>query len=182
MLNVPTLWTAFVINFLALGLIWAYILHSYPSLKAARYWTGSALGLAAGSLIATLMLVTDSLTPLLLGGTTVVFASCLTAMGIRRFYGEPVLWRQAVALTALTFAGLLIFIFGYDSATARIMIFSVAQALPLALSLKLLLSKQDGRANAGARLAAGVAMAIIATCAFRALSKLLQIGTDFTFT
>ena len=39
MLNVPTLWTAFVINFLALGLIWAYILHSYPSLKAARYWT-----------------------------------------------------------------------------------------------------------------------------------------------
>ena len=84
MLNVPTLWTAFVINFLALGLIWAYILHSYPSLKAARYWTGSALGLAAGSLIATLMLVTDSLIPLLLGGTTVVFASCLTAMGIRQ--------------------------------------------------------------------------------------------------
>jgi hypothetical protein len=61
MLNVPTLWTAFVINFLALGLIWAYILHSYPSFKAARYWTGSALALAAGSLIATLTLVTDSL-------------------------------------------------------------------------------------------------------------------------
>jgi diguanylate cyclase (GGDEF)-like protein len=181
-LNVPTLWTAFVINFLALGLIWAYIQHSYPSLKAARYWTGSALALAAGSLIATLTPVTGSLIPLLVGGTTVVFATCLTAMGIRRFYGEPVLWRQAVALTVLTFAGLLIFIFGYDSATARIMIFSVAQALPLALSLKLLLSKQDGRANAGARLAAGVAMAIIATCAFRALSKLLQIGTDFTFT
>ena len=48
MLNVPTLWTAFVINFLALGLIWAYILYSYPSLNAARYWTGSALALAAG--------------------------------------------------------------------------------------------------------------------------------------
>ena len=182
MLNVPTLWTAFVINFLSLGLIWAYILHSYPTLKAARYWTGSALALAAGSLIATLTTVTDSLVPLLFGGTMVVFATSLTAMGIRRFYGEPVLWRQTVALTALTFAGLSIFMFGYDSATARILIFSVAQALPLALSLKLLLSKQDGRANAGARLAAGVAMAIIATCAFRALSKLLQIGTDFTFT
>ena len=181
MLNVPTLWTAFVINFLALGLIWAYILHSYPSLKAARYWTGSALGLAAGSLIATLMLVTDSLIPLLLGGTTVVFASCLTAMGIRRFYGEPVLWRQTVALTALTFAGLSIFIFGYDSATARILIFSVAQALPLALPLKLLLSKQNGRVNAGARLAGGVAIVMIAICVFRALSKLFQIGTDFSF-
>jgi diguanylate cyclase (GGDEF)-like protein len=181
MLNVPTLWTAFVINFLALGLIWAYILHSYPSLKAARYWTGSALGLAAGSLIATLTLLTDSLIPLLLGGTTVVFASCLTAMGIRRFYGEPVLWRQTVALTALTFAGLSIFIFGYDSATPRIVIFSVAQALPLVLPLKLLLSKQNGRVNAGARLAAGVAIVMIAICVFRALSKLFQIGTDFSF-
>jgi diguanylate cyclase (GGDEF)-like protein len=181
MLNVPTLWTAFVINFLALGLIWAYILHSYPSLKAAAYWTSSALGLAAGSLIATLTMVTESLIPLLVGGTTVVFASCLTAMGIRRFYGEPVLWRQTVALTALTFAGLSIFIFGYDSATARIVIFSVAQALPMVLPLKLLLSKQNGRVNAGAQLAGGVAIVMIVICVFRALSKLFQIGTDFSF-
>src|SRR5271168_572710 len=169
MLNVPTLWTAFVINFLALGLIWAYILHSYPSLKAARYWTGSALALAAGSLIATLTLVTDSLIPLLVGGTTVVFATCLTAMGIQRFYGAPVLWRQTVALTVLTFAGLSIFIYGYDSPTARILIFSVAQALPLAFPLKLLISKQDGRVNAGARLAGSVAVVMIAICVFRAL-------------
>jgi diguanylate cyclase (GGDEF)-like protein len=181
MLNVPTLWTAFIINFLALGLIWAYILHSYPSLTAARYWTGSALALAAGASIAMLATVTDSLIPLLIGGTTVVFATCLTVMGIRRFYGDPVLWRQTAALTALTIAGLSIFLFGYDSATARILIFSVAQALPLALSLKLLLSRQDGRANAGARLAGGVAIAIIGSCAFRALGKLFQIGTDFSF-
>src|SRR5580693_1255865 len=106
MLNVPTLWTAFVINFLALGLIWAYILHSYPSLKAAGYWTGSALGLAAGSLIATLMMVTESLIPLLVAGTVVVFAGCLVTMGIRRFYDEPVGWRQTAALTGLTFVGL----------------------------------------------------------------------------
>jgi diguanylate cyclase (GGDEF)-like protein len=181
MLNVPTLWTAFVINFLALGLIWAYILHSYPSLTAARYWTGSALALAAGASIAVLATVTDSLIPLLIGGTITVFATGLTAMGIRRFYGDPVLWRQTAALTALTFAGLSIFLFGYDSATARILIFSVAQALPLALSLKLLLSRQDGRANAGARLAGGVAIALIGSCAFRALGKLFQIGTDFSF-
>jgi diguanylate cyclase (GGDEF)-like protein len=181
MLNVPTLWTAFIVNFLALGLIWTYILHSYPSLTAARYWTGSALALAAGALIAMLVIVTESLIPMLFGGTTVVFATCLTVMGIRRFYGEPVLWRQTAAMTALTFAGLSIFLFGYDSATARILIFSVAQALPLALSLKLLLSKQDGRANAGARLAGGVAIVLIGTCAFRALGKLFQIGADFSF-
>ena len=182
MLNVPTLWTVFVINSLALGLIWAYILHSYPSLKAVRYWTGSALALAAAALIATLTTVTESLIPLLVGGTMVIFAACLTVMGIRQFYGEPVLWRQTAALTALAFSGLSIFMFGYDSATARILIFSVAQALPLALSLRLLLSKQDGRVNAGARLAGGVAIVIIGTCAFRALGKLFQIGTDFTFT
>ncbi|MGB6956184.1 MAG: GGDEF domain-containing protein [Bradyrhizobium sp.] len=182
MLNVPTLWTAFVINFLALGLIWAYILHSYPSLGAARYWTASALALAAGALIATLTIFTQSLIPLLFGGTMVVFATCLAVMGIRRFYGKPVLWRHTAALTALTFTGLSIFIFGYDSATARIVIFSVAQALPLAFPLKLLLSKPDGRANAGARLAAGVGMIIIGLCAFRALGKLFQIGTDFSFT
>jgi len=181
MLNVPTLWTAFIVNFLALGLIWTYILHSYPSLTAARYWTGSALALAAGTSIAMLMIVTESLIPMLFGGTTVVFATWLTVMAIRRFYGEPVLWRQTAAMTALTFAGLSIFLFGYDSATARILTFSAAQALPLALSLKLLLSKQDGRANGGARLAGGVAIVLIGTCAFRALGKLFQIGADFSF-
>ena len=43
MLNVPTLWTAFVVNFLALGLIWAYILYSYPSFVAARHWTARSI-------------------------------------------------------------------------------------------------------------------------------------------
>ena len=42
MLSVPTLWTVFVINFLALGLIWAYVIHSYPSFAAARFWAGSS--------------------------------------------------------------------------------------------------------------------------------------------
>jgi hypothetical protein len=48
MLSVPTLWTVFVINFLALGLIWAYVMRSYPSsFNAARYWTGSGFVAAA---------------------------------------------------------------------------------------------------------------------------------------
>ena len=38
MLSVPTLWTVFVINFLALGLIWAYVMRSYPTFEAARFW------------------------------------------------------------------------------------------------------------------------------------------------
>jgi diguanylate cyclase (GGDEF)-like protein len=54
--------------------------------------------------------------------------------------------------------------------------------LPMALSLKWLLPKQDGRVNAGARLAAAVSVVIIAICVLRAASKVLQIGGDFSYT
>jgi hypothetical protein len=52
MLNVPTLWTVFVINFLALGLIWAYVTRCYPKFEAAQYWTGSAFAAAGGAALA----------------------------------------------------------------------------------------------------------------------------------
>ena len=57
MLSVPTLWTVFVINFLALGLIWAYVMRSYPTFEAARFWTGSAFAAAAGAALAMLRVV-----------------------------------------------------------------------------------------------------------------------------
>ena len=41
MLSIPTLWTAFVINFLTMGLIWAYVMRSYHKLAAAKYWTAA---------------------------------------------------------------------------------------------------------------------------------------------
>jgi diguanylate cyclase (GGDEF)-like protein len=181
MLSVPTLWTASVVNFLALGLIWAYIVHSYPNLQAARFWTASALCAAIGASIAMLAIVLDSLVPLLFGGTTVIFSTCLALMGIRRFYNEPNSWRDTALITAFAFLGLTTFLFGYDSATMRIAIYSLAQVAPLLLSLKLLMSPQNGRLNASARLAAGVAMVVIGIYAFRMLSKLLQFGGDFSF-
>src|ERR1700759_1707582 len=53
MLSVPTLWTVFVINFLALGLIWAYVVKSYPAFAPARFWTGSSFvaGIAAAGAV-----------------------------------------------------------------------------------------------------------------------------------
>ena len=76
MLSVPTLWTVFVINFLALGLIWAYVMRSYPSFEAARFWTGSAFVAAAGAALAMLRVVLpDSLLPLLFGGTALFWRS-----------------------------------------------------------------------------------------------------------
>jgi diguanylate cyclase (GGDEF)-like protein len=181
MLSVPTLWTVSIINFLALGLIWAYVARSYPNLEAARFWTGSAFAAAFGASLAMLRFAVDSLLPLLAGGTVVIFATCLAAMGIKRFYDEPVTWRGTALITGLSFAGLTFFIFGYDNMPMRISIYSLGQALPLALTLKLLLSRRDGHSNPGARLAGIVAVLIIGLYALRAGGSLLHIGVEFSF-
>ena len=182
MLNVPTMWTAFVVNFLALGLIWAYVVRSYPAFEAARFWTGSAFAAALGTAIAMLIMVVDSLIPLLAGGTVVVFASCLAAMGIKRFYDQPVTWRGTALITGLSFAGMAFFIFGYGSATMRILVYTVGQTIPLVLTLPLLLSSRDGRVNPGARLAGIITLLAIGIYVFRAVGKIFQIGGDFSFT
>ena len=181
MLSVPTLWTAFAVNFLALGLIWAYVMRSYPAFVAARFWTGSAFAAATGASLAMLRVVADSLLPLLAGGTILIFAACLAAMGIKRFFGEPVTWRGTALITGLGFAGMAFFLFGYPSETMRVVIYSVAQSMPLVLTLKLLMSKQEGRVNPGARLAGIVAILILGIYASRAMSKLLGIGGEVSF-
>jgi diguanylate cyclase (GGDEF)-like protein len=181
MLSVPTLWTAFVAIFLALGLVWAYVLRSYPSFEAARFWTGSAFAAALGASIAMLLLATGSLIPLLIGAAIVILSTCLAAMGIQRFYDQPVTWRGPALITGLGTAGIAFFLFGYDSSTMRIMIYSLAQCLPLALTLRLLMSPQNGRVNPGARLAGIIAMLMMAIHVARAMTKLFHVGGDYTF-
>jgi diguanylate cyclase (GGDEF)-like protein len=181
MLNVPTLWTAFVVNFLALGLIWAYIVHSYPSFEAARFWAGSAFAAVAGTAVAMLMLVTEPLVPLLFGGTLTTLSTCLGAMGVKRFYGEPAPWRDTLLITGLGCAGMGFFIYGYDSATMRVLIYSAVLSLPLVPTLRLLMSPQDGRINPGAKLAGVIGMIAIGLYAIRAAGKLFQIGGDISF-
>ena len=79
--------------------------------------------------------------PLLFGGTALLLAICLAAMGIRKFFDRPVSWRNTVLTTGLGFAGLSFFIFVYDSVPARMTVFTIAQVLPMVLSLKLLLAR-----------------------------------------
>src|SRR5258705_4426642 len=94
MLSVPTLWTVFVINFLALGLIWAYVVRSYPAFAPARFWTGSSFVAAAGAAVAMVRgFMTDLTFPLIVAGTALVFAICLAAIGIRTFFDLPASWR-----------------------------------------------------------------------------------------
>ena len=181
MLSVPTLWTAYVINFLALGLVWAYVTRSYPKFEAARFWTGSAFAAAAGASLAMLRMFMDSLLPLLVASIVLIFAACLAAMGVKRFYDQPVSWRGTALIAGLSFAGITFFLVGYDSAAMRVMIYSLGQCLPFAMTLKLLLSPQHGRSSPGARLAATVAILITAIYVVRVLANLVPVGGEFSF-
>lgn len=182
MLSVPTLWTVFVINFLALGLIWAYVIRSYPSFEAARFWTGSAFAAATGAAMAMLRVIfEDSLVPLLFAGSTLVLALCLATMGIQKFFNRPVSWLHVALITGLTLAGLSFFIFVYDSVPARMTVFTIAQVLPMAIGLKLLLTPHEGRINPGARLAGVVTILILAILAARLIGAVTGFGAGFSY-
>jgi diguanylate cyclase (GGDEF)-like protein len=178
MLNVPTLWTVFVVNFLALGLIWAYVTHSYPKFAAARFWMASAFVGAAGAMTALVRLFVASPLPLLLGAAGIIAASCLAAMGIQRFYDRPVSWRVMAATGALSICGVVVFMVVFDHMQLRMISYTLGQALPLVLSLRLLLSPPEGRVSPGARLSGIVILAIIAIFVARAVGNLL--GGDFS--
>ena len=178
MLSVPTLWTVFVVNFFALGLIWAYVIHAYPKLVAARFWAGTALAAIVGALLALLRNESSSLLPLLVAGGVMVFAACLGWMGTQRFYGRAASWRASLSLVAGIAGVLLFFIYGYDSRLMRVIVYSIGQSLPMLLMLKLLLTPEHGRASPGARLAAVLIILFVAVYLLRIVGSLL--GVDFT--
>jgi diguanylate cyclase (GGDEF)-like protein len=180
MLSVPTLWTVFVINFLALGLIWAYVMRSYPSFEAARFWTASAFAAAAGAAMAMLRVpFPDSLVPLLFAGTTLVLAICFATMGIQKFFSRPVSWLQTSLTTGFAFVGLSFFIFVYDSVPARMTVFTMAEVLPMAIGLKLLLTPHEGQINPGARLAGVVTILILTIFAARLAGAVTGAGFSY---
>jgi diguanylate cyclase (GGDEF)-like protein len=178
MLNVPTLWTVFVVNFLALGLIWAYVTHSYPKFAAARFWMASSFIGATGAMTALVRLFVASPLPLLLGAAGVIAASCLAAMGIERFYNRPVSWRLMIATAGLSLAGIMFFMVGFEHMQLRMLSYTFGQALPLALALRLLLSPPEGRVSPGARLSGIVILTIIGIFLARTVGNL--IGYDFS--
>ncbi len=179
MLSVPTLWTAFVINFLSMGLIWGYIMRGHPKLEAARFWATSAIIVTAGAVVGIVGITLHAVGPLLIAATLTILATCLAAMGIRRFYDRPVCWGQTLLITGSSFAALLFFIVVDDNSKARIVLYAVGQALPFVLTLRLLLAPQDGRTTPGARLAGTVIAAMVAIYAIRGGGALL--GVDFAF-
>jgi diguanylate cyclase (GGDEF)-like protein len=60
--------------------------------------------------------------------------------------------------------------------TMRILIYSGCQAVPVAMTLPLLLSRRNGRTQPGARLTASIAILMIAVYVMRSIAALLNIG------
>jgi diguanylate cyclase (GGDEF)-like protein len=178
MLSVPTLWVVFTSNFIAMGLVWAYVKRSYPNFMAAKYWAASALIAAVGAATGLLRGAVDSRAPLLIGGMTLILAGCLYTMGIRRFYNRPVSWRLVILTTGLSVLGLAVFSLVWDDMAMRIVVYSLGQAVPTALTLKLLLSRHEGYSTPGAKLAGYIGIAMIATYAIRSIAALAGIGGD----
>ncbi|WP_025032143.1 GGDEF domain-containing protein [Bradyrhizobium sp. DOA9] len=174
MLNVPTLWTVFVVNFLALGVIWAYVTRSYPNFAAARFWMASAFVGAAGAMVALIGLSALSPLPLLIAGAGIIASSCFAAMGIQRFYDRPVSWRFMVATGALSLGTVAFFKFGFDHMPLRMFCYTLGQSLPLLRALPLLLSPPEGRVSPGARLSGIVIIAMVATFSTRIVGNLLD--------
>jgi diguanylate cyclase (GGDEF)-like protein len=180
MLSVSTLWTVFVINFLALGLIWAYVARSYPKLEAARYWTGAALTAALGATSGVVSREFNWLLPMLCAGAIILFSICLAAMGVRRFYDRPVSWLGTALITGTALAGMIVFTLVQESTSMRVLIFSIGESIPLLMTVRLLLWSRDGHVYPGARLAGVVAVLILVVFAVRAVGQLA--GIDFGFT
>ena len=49
MLSVPTLWVTIIMNFLSMGLVWAYVMRCYPNFAAAKFWAVASLTAALGA-------------------------------------------------------------------------------------------------------------------------------------
>src|ERR1700742_4172996 len=150
MLSVPTLWMVFVTNFLALGLVWAYVMHSYPKFETARYWTFAAGMAAVGAAVSMFRGETGQQIALLLSAACLLMAGRFAVMGVARFYGEPILWLPTVLVVGLTVAGAAYFMLVRDDMPMRIAIYSLGQGGSVATVLKLVWSRRDGRSNPGA--------------------------------
>jgi diguanylate cyclase (GGDEF)-like protein len=176
MLNVPTLWMAFVTNFLALTLVWAYVMRSYPKFEMAKYWTLAAGTAAVGAGASMFRGAADQQLPLLFSAACLVMAGRFAVIGVARFFGERLHWWPTVLIVGSTTAALAYFMLVRDDMPMRITIYSLGQAVSVATILKLVWLRRDGRRNPGAGLATLCSVLILAIYVVRSLCALLGVG------
>jgi diguanylate cyclase (GGDEF)-like protein len=186
MLSVPTLWVVFMVNFLALGLIWTYVARSYPTFEAARYWTVAAFLAASGAAVSMLRMVLPPVIPLMFGATLMIAGTSLLAMGVERFYGRAASWRTHAAIIAVGFLALNYFVLVQPSTSMRILIYSIVQSIPIAMTVPFVLAAGTGLRNPlrnpGARLSGIIAVLMVAVNIVRALLSVFGIGGPASMT
>jgi diguanylate cyclase (GGDEF)-like protein len=182
MLSVPTLWVTIIMNFLSMGLVWAYVMRCYPNFAAAKFWAVASLTAALGAGITMLRGSMDPRFPLIVGGGLLVFACGIATMGVRRFYDLDIQWRAACVIAAASCVGLYLFLVVNENMPMRIVAYSLGQSVSIAMSLSLLLRRREGQDNPGARFAGYVGLLIIATHMVRCVWALPIIGGDMTVT
>ena len=181
-LSVPTLWIVFVINFLALGLVWTHIVRSYPKFHAARFWTAAAFVAALGAAVSMTRGMFESLAPLLVAGGLLIFACCLCMMGIKRFYGRRVPWFASFYITFVSVGIMAMFVYVREDMALRIFAYSVGQSIPIAMTLPLLLwGKRDSVVSPGARLAGVTGALIICVHVVRSAAAMFNIGGGVSY-
>ncbi|MBV8644846.1 MAG: GGDEF domain-containing protein [Candidatus Eremiobacteraeota bacterium] len=182
MLSVPTIWITIIINFLSMGLVWVYVMRCYPKFTAAKFWAAASLVAALGAGITMLRGAMDPRFPLVVGGGLLVFACGIATMGVRRFYEVDIQWRAAVMVAAASCIGLYVFLVLDDNMPMRMVAYSLGQSVSIAMTLPLLLRRQAGHHNPGARLAGYVGLLVIAVHVVRSVWALPIIGGDMTVT
>jgi diguanylate cyclase (GGDEF)-like protein len=182
MLSVPTLWVTIIINFLAMGLVWAYVMRAYPKFAAAKFWAAASLTAALGAGITMLRGSMDPRFPLVIGGGLLVFACGIAAMGVRRFYDLDIQWRAGCMVAAASCIGLYVFLVVDDNMPMRMLAYSLGQSVSIGMTLPLLFRREEGRDNPGARLAGYVGLLVIAIHVVRCIWALPIIGGDMTMT
>ncbi|MGB3866186.1 MAG: GGDEF domain-containing protein [Xanthobacteraceae bacterium] len=178
MLSVPTLWVVFVANFMALGLIWTHFMRSYRNFEAARFWTVAALCAALGAIIGMLRLYLPPLIPLMTSGALLIAGTSFAMMGIERFYGRPASWRLSALIIVTAFAAMAYFVLVQPSTAMRIVIYSIAQSVPVILTLPYTLSRGGRVPTPGAWFAGCVGVLMVTVNAARAVMVLFGIGGE----
>ncbi|WP_315837199.1 GGDEF domain-containing protein [Bradyrhizobium prioriisuperbiae] len=179
-LSVPTLYVVIFANFLALGLVWLHFTRSYPNFTAARYWTAFGFVAAAGAAFSFLRGIAHPLLPVLVGNGLLILSGGFAWMGVRRFYGRPIPWRTSIAVTLLSVCVLAVLTLWYDDIRMRIVVYSIGQCIPLALSTWDIHRTREWRKSPGARLAAGMTLVVIAVHAIRSMVSLLHFDGETT--
>ena len=174
-LSIPTLYVVFVINCLALGLVWTYVARCYPNFETARYWCAATFAAAAGAAMLFLRDLTDPYLPILFGN------GLLAARLLPRRHGNQALLRQAGQLAGdllnhrrHSHRARAVWAMGPQDASHRVVIFSIGQVIPAFIALRDMTSRKTEEINPGARLAIAITMLIIVAHTARSVAALLQ--------